>query len=121
MRLLPEGAGLVLLLASGKGILVEVELEQLAQVGFAGVVAAALPVADSLLRHLNMQRHRFLGQTRALAQAQQALGEGKVPRFVAVMIAHGSPLITRAAQAKKHKERVKKTEGAEVKSGNEEK
>src|SRR5437588_414330 len=106
MRLLPEGAGLVLLLASGKGVLIEIEFDQFAQVGFAGVVVTALPVADSLLRHPNMQRHRFLGQSGALAQAQQAQGEDKVPRFIAVMIAHSSPLHQVFSAEEKNKARV---------------
>src|SRR5438034_11765613 len=86
-----ERARLVELLAGNKGVFVEKELEQPAQVGLAGVVTAALPVANGLFRHPDMQRHFFLGQRGLLTQGQQALGEGTVPRFVTMMVAHGSP------------------------------
>ncbi len=113
-QLPPERAAFLLLLPGRKPVFVEVELDQLLQVEFGGIVTARFPVANALLRHTHPQRHFFLGQSGALAQGHQQLGEVKVPRFVVMMITHGSPLPTRAcikypAKAKHTRDNWRKT------------
>src|SRR5260370_19088675 len=92
MQLLPEQTGFLLLVPRGKRVFVKIHFDQLAQIEFCGIVTAAFPVANGLLREPYPQRNFFLGQTGSPTQGHQLLCKVKVARFVAMMITHVSPL-----------------------------
>src|SRR5260370_29972705 len=108
MQQLPEQTRFVSLLPKCKHVIVEIQLDHFAQIEFCGVVRAAFPVANALLRHAYAQCHLFLCQSGSPAQYCQLVCEVKIPRFVVAMMAHFS-LLHQICSAKAKTQRGGKT------------